>query len=62
MNEKLQRLLKQAIYLLREIDDEVENELCLDSTCLTGGEEPTTEFTFWGIADMIEHYAERVHQ
>ena len=62
MNEKLQRLLKQAIYLLREIDDEVENELCLDSTCLGDGEEPLTEFTFWGIANMIEHYAERVHQ
>ena len=62
MNEKLQRLLKQAIYLLREIDDEVENELCLDSTYLDDGEEPLTEFTFWGIADMIEHYAERVHQ
>ena len=62
MNEKLQRLLKQAIYLLREIDDEVENELCLDSTCLDDGEEPLTEFTFWGLADMVEHYAERVRQ
>lgn len=62
MNEKLQELLEQAIYLLREIDDEVENELCLDSTCLDDGEEPLTEFTFWGIANMIEHYAERVHQ
>ena len=62
MNEKLQRLLKQAIYLLREIDDEVENELCLDSTCLDDGEEPLTEFTFLCRADMVEHYAERVRQ
>ena len=58
MNKKL----AQVIQLLRELDDEVENELCLNSTCLDDGEEPLTEFTFWGIADMIEHYAERVHQ
>ena len=58
MNKKL----AQVIQLLRELDDEVENEICLDSTCLDDGEEPLTEFTFWGIADMIEHYAERVHR
>lgn len=58
MNKKL----AQVIQLLRELDDEVENEICLESACLDNGEEPITEFTFWGLADMIEHYAERVHQ
>ena len=58
MNTKL----AQVIQLLRELDDEVDNDLCLDSSCLDDGEEPLTEFTFWGIADMIEHYAERVLQ
>ena len=58
MNKKL----TQVIQLLRELDDEVDNEICLNSSCLDDGEEPLTEFTFWGIADMIEHYAERVHQ
>lgn len=58
----MQEKLAQVIQLLRELDDEVDNAICLDSACLTGGEDPTTEFTFWGIADMIEHYAERVHQ
>ena len=58
MNKKL----AQVIQLLRELDDEVDNDLCLDSSCLDDGEEPLTEFTFWGVADMIEHYAERVHQ
>lgn len=58
MNKKL----TQVIQLLRELDDEVDNEICLNSSCLDDGEEPLTEFTFWGVADMIEHYAERVHQ
>ena len=58
----MQKKLTQVIQLLRELDDEVENDLCLDSTCLDDGEEPLTEFTFWGIADMIEHYARRVRQ
>lgn len=58
MNKKL----TQVIQLLRELDDEVNNEICLNSSCLDDGEEPLTEFTFWGVADMIEHYAERVHQ
>ena len=55
----MQKKLTQVIQLLREIDDELDNELCLDSTCLDDEEEPFTEFTFWGIADMIEHYANR---
>ena len=58
----MQKKLTQIIQLLREIDDELDNEICLDSTCLDDGEEPLTEFTFWGIADMIEAYASRVAQ
>lgn len=56
----MQKKLTKVIQLLRELDDEVDNEICLDSTCLDDGEEPLTEFTFWGIADMIEHYARSV--
>ena len=58
----MQKKLTQVIQLLRKLDDEVDNEICLNSSCLDDGEEPLTEFTFWGIADMIEYYAERVHQ
>ena len=58
----MQKKLAQVIQLLRELDDELDNDLCLDSGCLTDDEEPITEFTFWGIADMIEHYAKRVRQ
>ena len=58
----MQEKLTQVIQLLRDLDDEVDNVLCLDSACLDDGEEPITQFTFWGIANMIEHYAERVHQ
>ena len=55
MNKKL----TQVIQLLRELDDEVDNEICLNSACLDDGEEPLTEFTFWGIADMLIDYMQR---
>lgn len=49
MKEKL----KTVIRLLHEIDDELDNEICLIAP---EEEEPLTEFTFWGIANMVENY------
>lgn len=50
MKEKL----KQVIQLLREIDEELGNEICIDSSVLD--EDFDNEYSFWGIADMIESY------
>lgn len=54
----MEEKLKQVIHLLQEIDDELNNEICLDTTCLDD-EEPLTEFTFWGLADMVLDYMQR---
>lgn len=51
MKERLRRVIEE----LRSIDDELDNEICL--TLDTEGE-PITEFTFWGVADMIEEFLE----
>ena len=50
MKEKIQQVIK----LLKEIDDELENELCLENP---NNDEET--FSFWGVASMIQDYAER---
>ena len=55
----MEEKLKQLVHLLQQIDDELDNEICLDTTCLDDGEEPLTEFTFWGIADMVIDYMQR---
>ena len=55
----MEEKLKQLVHLLQQIDDELNNEICLDTTCLDDGEEPLTEFTFWGIADMVIDYIQR---
>lgn len=55
----MEEKLKQLVHLLQQIDDELNNEICLDTTCLDDGEEPLTEFTFWGIADMVIDYMQR---
>ena len=55
----MEEKLKQLVHLLQQIDDELNNEICLDTTCLDDGEEPLTEFTFWGIADMVIDYMHR---
>lgn len=49
MKEKLW----QVIRLLKAIDDELENELCLENP---NNDEET--FSFWGVASMIQDYAE----
>lgn len=51
-----QKLLK-VIQLLREIDDEMENEICINASVLD--EDFDNEFSFWGIADMIEEFMNR---
>ena len=51
MKEKLRRVIEE----LRSIDDELDNEICLT---LEDEDEPITEFTFWGVADMIEEFLE----
>ena len=49
----MEEKLKQVIKLLKEIDNELENEMCLTDP------ETDDEYTFWGIASMIQHSAER---
>ena len=48
-----QKLMK-VVQLLREIDDELENDLCLKTSVLD--DEYDIELTFWGVADIIEAY------
>lgn len=53
MKERLRRIIEE----LKRIDDELDNEICLvapedEEGC------PVTEFTFWGVADMIEEFLE----
>ena len=51
MEERLTNIIRQ----LRSIDDELNN-----ATCLVSPEDkegfPIAEFTFWGIANMIEDF------
>ena len=53
MKEKLERVVR----LLREIDDELENDICLDTSVLDN--EFDVELSFWGVADMIEEFMYR---
>lgn len=52
----MEEKLKQVIHLLQQIDDELDNEICLNTACLGGNED---EFTFWGLADMVIDYMQR---
>lgn len=52
MDEKL----KEVIHLLQQIDDELNNEICLNAACLG---DSVDEFTFWGLADMVLDYMQR---
>ena len=52
----MEEKLKQVIHLLQQIDDELDNEICLNTACLGGAED---EFTFWGLADMVIDYLQR---
>ena len=53
MEERLTNVIKE----LRSIDDELNNIVCLVAPEDEEGF-PITEFTFWGIADMIEEFLE----
>ena len=56
MNEKL----KEVIHLLQQLDDELNNEICLDAASAGFDEEATgLQFTFWGLADMVLDYMQR---
>jgi hypothetical protein len=56
MNKKLEQLVD----LLHEIDDELNNEMCLDAEAVGIDEEECgLQFTFWGVADMIIDYMQR---
>ena len=43
--------------MLREIDDEMENEICIKASVLD--DDFDNEFSFWGIANMIEEFMYR---
>ena len=51
-----QKLMK-VVQLLREIDEEMENEICIKASVLD--DDFDNEFSFWGIADMIEEFMNR---
>ena len=51
-----QKLMK-VVQLLREIDEEKENEICIKASALD--DDFDDEFSFWGIADMIEEFMNR---
>ena len=53
MREKLEKIVR----LLREIDDELENEICIRASAID--KDFGEEFSFWGIADMIEEFMDR---
>lgn len=56
MKEKL----KQVAHLLLEIDDELNNQICLDAEDAGFDEEDCgLSFSFLGVADMIIEYAKR---
>ena len=53
MKQKLEKIVR----MLREIDDELENEICIKASVLD--DDFDNEFSFWGIADMIEEFMYR---
>lgn len=58
----LDEKLTQVIQLLREIDNEIGNEICLQASALVDeSDDAPDEFSFWGIADMIECYGCKIN-
>ena len=51
MEERLANIIRE----LRNIDDELNNATCLVAPTDEDGF-PITEFTFWGVANMIEDF------
>ena len=61
----MKQKLEKVVRMLREIDEEMENEICIKASVLD--DDFDNEFSFWGIADMIEEFMyrkenENVHQ
>lgn len=58
----LEKKLIQAIQLLREIDCEINNEICLQASVLVDDyDDAPDEFSFWDIADIIECYGCKIN-
>jgi hypothetical protein len=56
----MEEKLKQVVHLLQEIDDELNNKMCLEAEAAGFDEEDCgLQFTFWGVADMIIDYMQR---
>ena len=56
----MEEKLKQVVHLLQEIDNELDNEICLNAEDAGFDEEDCgLSFSFWGMADMIIEYAKR---
>ena len=53
----MKQKLEEVVRMLREIDDEMENEICIKASVLD--DDFDNEFSFWGIADMIEEFMNR---
>ena len=59
--ETLKDKIDTAILLLRSIDDDLKNDICLVSPETTDGE-PIGEFSYWGIANMLLNHLERLEK
>ena len=53
----MKQKLKEIIRMLREIDEEIGNEVCIKASVID--DDFDDEFSFWGIADMIEDFMNR---
>ena len=59
--ETLKDKIDTAILLLRSIDDDLKNDICLVSPETIDGE-PIGEFSYWGIANMLLNHLERLEE
>lgn len=55
----LKAKIETVVQLLRSIDDDLHNDICLVSPETDDGE-PITEFSYWGMADMLLDHLERL--
>jgi hypothetical protein len=57
--ETVRTKIETAVRLLRSIDDDLQNDICLVSPEMDDSE-PLTEFSYWGVADMLLDHLERL--
>lgn len=55
----MKQKLRALVEMLHQLDDELENEIVLQASCLDSDDPPCDEFTLWGVADMVEDFIER---